>query len=297
MPYKIAIASGKGGTGKTTLSVSLYNRMALEIEKIQLIDCDVEEPNAALFYSNASIKEKLIICQQIPEIDKNKCTYCSRCVDYCAFNAITLVPTAGIARIDPGFCHSCGACIEACEFDAIRENDVETGVVNNYQLENGLGLLEGRLEVGSSLQTFLIKQLKKKQDVSAELVILDAPPGTSCKVVQTVIDADYTLLIGEPTPFGLHDLKLSVQLLRGMNKDFGVVINKAGIGDGRLLNYLIEEDIEIVGKIPFDRGFASSYAGGDLTENIPKAVSKEVNNIGDHLLKKFSQSHGNSQCN
>ncbi|MGM0621436.1 MAG: P-loop NTPase [Bacteroidota bacterium] len=272
---KIAVASGKGGTGKTTVSVNLFYFISKEWDSnVRLVDCDVEEPNDVLFLNNPAIQSREEVYQLIPEIDTKKCTYCKKCQEWCEFNAITIVPKLNFAEVDASLCHSCGACSVACEFEAITKIEKPLGTITNYQTGFGNGLMEGCLNVGSSMQTMLIKKLKSSVDNDDCLTILDAPPGTSCPVVETVSDADYIILVTEPTPFGLHDLKITVELLADLQKPFGVIVNKAGLGNLDVYAFLEENDIELLGEIPFDRNYAVSYSSGDLLQNIPDKTTR-----------------------
>ena len=268
---KIAVASGKGGTGKTTVSVHLFHAISKLWDKnVQLIDCDVEEPNDAIFFKNAIPEKKKEVFQLIPEIDKEKCTFCKKCSEWCEFNAITIVPNLKFAEVDDSLCHSCGACSVACEFDAITEKENPLGTVTHFNTGIGKGLTEGRLKVGSAMQTMLIKKLKSDSVSNKNITILDAPPGTSCPVVETVADADYVILVTEPTPFGMHDLKITLELLSEIQKPFGVIINKAGVGNNDVYKFLNENKIDLLGEIPFDRQFAEQYAFGNILKEIPE---------------------------
>ena len=281
---KIAVASGKGGTGKTTVSVNLYYFIGKLLNtNVWLVDCDVEEPNDLLFFSSANKTEHHDVFQQIPEIDTTKCTFCRKCANWCEFNAITIVKNLQFTEVNPDLCHSCGACLEACAFGAITEHPKPLGTITHFDTGLGSGLTEGCLQVGSSMQTSLIKEVKKTTINKAEIIIYDAPPGTSCPVVETVADADYIILVTEPTPFGLHDLKITLELLINMQKPFGVVINKAGLGSRDVYHFLDENNIEILGEIPFKREYAGKYASGKILENI----SPEIENIYRDIIEKL----------
>lgn len=285
---KIAVASGKGGTGKTTVSVNLYNVIGKYFdENVRLVDCDVEEPNDAIFFINPELKDKKGVHQLIPQIDVEKCTFCRKCVEWCEFNAITVIKKLEFAEINPDLCHSCGACLVACEFGAITEHPQPLGVISHFRTEYGKGLIEGRLEIGSAMQTMLIKEVKK--EVAGEnnsIVIFDAPPGTSCPVVETVSDADYIILVTEPTPFGLHDLKITVELLKDLQKPFGVIVNKAGLGSREVYDFFEKNNIELLGDIPFSKEYASNYASGDILNNIPVEIENTYRKIAEKLMSK-----------
>lgn len=288
MSFKIAIASGKGGTGKTSVSVCLEHFLKKQItDQIQLIDCDVEEPNDLLFFPNAKKKRAHKLTQLVPDIDKNKCNFCRKCADYCEFNAISIIPSVSLAQVNSSLCHSCGACLVACEHDAIKETELPIGQINFYQEESRVNLIEGELKVGSAMQTMVIKEVKKHIDKTNQITLYDAPPGTSCPVVETISDVDLVVLVSEPTPFGLHDLKLMVELLKELNKPFSVIINKVGLGNQDIYDYLKHERIEILGEIPFTQNFATQYAKGELLNNIPESISEEFDRITKRLKKEI----------
>jgi MinD superfamily P-loop ATPase len=290
MSYKIAIASGKGGTGKTTVALNLYYFMSqLTDQNIQLVDCDVEEPNDALFFGNTTVEHEEKIFQLVPKIDLESCTFCKKCVDYCEFNAITVMPSLKHAEIIPSLCHSCGACSVACEDGAISESPIEIGCIRSYPTPFGKGLIEGNLKIGSPMQTMVIKATKKSIDDTNNTVLLfDSPPGTSCPVVESVADTHYVILVTEPTPFGLHDLKLMVALLEELDKPFGIIINKAGIGDLKTHDYIDKNNLELLGEIPFSQEYASKYAVGNLLENIPSEIENQYRNIVNRLKTKMN---------
>lgn len=289
MSFKIAIASGKGGTGKTTVSINLYYFLSKLLNKnVRLVDCDVEEPNDLLFFPDAKKVSEKIVFQQVPKIDTSKCTYCKKCVEYCEFNAISVIPSANYAEINSSLCHSCGACSVACKYDAITEYPNNIGMINHFSTSFGDGLSEGRLKVGSAMQTLMIKRTKKSIAETDNVILLDSPPGTSCPVVESVSDANYVILVTEPTPFGLYDMKLMVNLLNELNKPFGVIVNKAGLGNDKTYQFIEEEGIELLGDIPFMQSYASDYANGNLFENIPNAVEKIYHKVASELIIKMN---------
>ncbi|MFW5774363.1 MAG: P-loop NTPase [Tangfeifania sp.] len=284
---KLAVASGKGGTGKTTVAVNLFHHISVYTEKrVQLVDCDVEEPNDTLFFANLVPVKQEDAFQLIPEIDLQKCTFCRKCSDWCEFNAITIVPKLNFAEINESLCHSCGACKMACPEKAITEREKPLGEITSYRVGKEQFLTEGRLKVGSAMQTTLIKKLKTSICQNNTITIYDAPPGTSCPVVETVADSDYVVLVTEPTPFGLYDLKIIVELLEELRKPYGVIVNKAGLGNHRVYNFLNEKKIELLGEIPFNRKYAESYSSGELLKNIPQNTLEVYRSIVDKLFEK-----------
>jgi len=286
---KIAIASGKGGTGKTTVSVNLYYFLSKEYEnRVQLIDCDVEEPNDSLFFPNIERSSERQVFSLVPKIDTVKCTFCKKCAEWCEFNAITIVKGLKFAEVNADLCHSCGVCSIACNFNAITEYPKPLGVISYFDNGFGMGLVEGRLEIGSAMQTSLIKEVKKETLNDAIITLYDAPPGTSCPVVETVADADYVLLVTEPTPFGLNDLKITVDLLLDLNIPFGVIVNKAGLGDNEIYHFIKEKNIELIGTIPFSKSYAKKYSSGNLLQNIPAEVEEYYKKIIEILKPKIT---------
>lgn len=285
--FKIAIASGKGGTGKTTVSVNLFHFFGQKLpDSVVLFDCDVEEPNDALFFSHSEKIGTEQVFQIIPEIDTAKCTFCKKCSEWCEFNAITIVKKLQFAKIDSDLCHSCGACSVACQFGAITENQQPLGEISHITATSGNLLVEGRLKVGSAMQTSLIKEVKKLAANHSGIALFDAPPGTSCPVVETVSDADYVIMVTEPTPFGIHDLKIAVEMLNNLQKPFGVVVNKAGLGSNEIYEFLEINDIELLAKIPFNKAYASSYASGEILDNIPEEISSVYSSLVEKLVLK-----------
>ena len=285
MAIQIAVASGKGGTGKTTVASNLFHSInTYKTRGALLVDCDVEEPNAKLFFQESKILARTTIDQEIPHIDIPSCTFCRKCADFCEFNAIVVIPPAGFAEINPSLCHSCGACLVACPSNAIHIQSEPIGTSTMYEDQDGNRLLEGRLKIGSAMQTMVIRTLKQSIPHHENIVILDAPPGSSCPVVETMADADYVVLVSEPTPFGLHDLKLMLALVRGMGKSHGVVVNKANLGNRDLYDYLEDEQVEILGEIPFSRSYASQYSKADLFSETPS----EVQAAHQKILEKLS---------
>jgi len=249
----ISVASGKGGTGKTTVATNL----ALSIGKAQFIDCDVEEPNANIFLK-AKIKEHEDVSVSIPEMDKEKCDYCGKCSEFCVYNALAVVPSDVL--VFPELCHSCGGCELVCPKDAVSWNERIIGRLEHGQVED-IDFYHGLLNVGEMQAVPVIKALKRKVDKSKN-VIIDVPPGTSCPVIESVSGSDYCILVTEPTPFGLHDLKLAVEVTRHLNISFGVIINRDGIGDRKVELYCKNENIPVLLKIPERKKIAHLYSKG-----------------------------------
>lgn len=289
MSIKIAVASGKGGTGKTTVSVNLYYFMQECWSKnVQLVDCDVEEPDDAIFFPEAVKHTENEVTQLIPEIDTNKCTFCRKCVEYCEFNAIVVIPPVKYAEVNASLCHSCGACSVACQDNAITERPLLIGKVTRYITGMGNGLLEGRLRIGSAMQSMVTRKVKNEPDCDNDIIIYDAAPGTSCPVVITVADADYIILVTEPTPFGLHDLKLTIDMLKVINIPYGIIVNKAGLGNKEIYKYLEKENIELLGEIPYHKEYAAKYSTGELLNNIPETFKNYYIEIIGKLKNKLS---------
>jgi len=275
----IAVASGKGGTGKTTVSVNLARVFGTEV---RLLDCDVEEPNAHLFL-NCSKSGEEIISIPIPQVDESLCNGCGECGSICQYHAIVSFGT--VPLVFPEMCHGCGGCAKVCPTNAIHEVARRIGVVEAAQAGN-ITLIQGRLDIGVAMAPPLIRGVKAHLHNGLP-AILDAPPGTSCPVIATLRDSDFVLLVTEPTPFGLHDLKLAVEMVREIGIPFGVVVNRMGIGDNRVHAYCTEQNIPVLLEIPDDRRIAEAYSRGELVvESLPEYRALFVS-----LLQKTMNAH------
>jgi MinD superfamily P-loop ATPase len=254
----IAIASGKGGTGKTTVAVSLALALAEENRPL-IVDCDVEEPNAGLFL-HQDIEQRRDVLQQVPEIDTQSCELCGRCAEVCAFNAIAMVGHRVLVFRE--LCHGCGSCKTNCPAGAIREIGHVTGTIERGKAD-GVDIATGRIDVGTVMPGPAIRQLKDWVLPDERPIILDSPPGSSCPVVETIRGADYVLLVTEPTPFGEHDLRIAVEVARDeMNLPVGVVINREGSGYTGVDDYCASASVPILMRIPHDRRIAEAYSNG-----------------------------------
>jgi MinD superfamily P-loop ATPase len=264
---KIAVASGKGGTGKTFIATNLFNALINNRVESILVDCDAEAPNSVAFFRTELLSAKEVK-QMVPVIDTNACTYCGKCHEYCSYNAIFILPSAKVISVIEDLCHGCGACEVACSYSAITEKQVKLGSVNIYSTVNSDRIIEARMNIGVMSPVPVIKETISECDASSNIAILDSPPGTSCPFIQTVAKADYVILVTEPTPFGLSDLKQSVETLDTIGKKFGVIINRSDIGNGHVKQYLDSRNIQLLMEIPFSREIAKAYTRAELvTEN------------------------------
>lgn len=259
----ISVASGKGGTGKTLVSTSL----ALSLEgAVQLLDCDVEEPNAHIFLKPVIDRSEPVTIP-VPQVDAEKCDFCRKCAEACAFNAIAVLPQKVL--VFPELCHGCGACSYLCPRDAISEVGREIGVVEAGR-SGDIDFVHGRLNVGEAMAPPLIRAVKTHCD-KGKTVIIDVPPGTSCPVVEAVEGSDFCVLVTEPTPFGLNDLALAVEVVSKIGIGCGVVINRDQAGDNKTEEYCKAQGIPILLRIPLDTGIARLYSKGiTLVEGMPQ---------------------------
>lgn len=273
----ISIASGKGGTGKTTVATNLA--VSLESD-VQILDCDVEEPNSHLFLSPVIDKTETVFTP-VPEIDENKCTLCRKCAEICRFNAITVVGETVLSF--PELCHSCGGCMNVCPEKAVSETGRELGVIERGR-KNGLDFVHGRLRVGEAMSPPLIRKVRSfvRHD---KITIIDAPPGTSCPVIAAMKGTDFVLMVTEPTPFGLHDLKLAVEAVKLLDIPRGLVINRSDMGDSRVKDYARQENLPVLMEIPFDRRIAEAYSRGRLVVEVMPEWKEKFQELYSRIKK------------
>ncbi len=280
---KIAVASGKGGTGKTTLSTNLASYLS-EKERVVLTDLDVEEPNSGLFIRPVQVHREDKF-KMVPQWIEDKCTLCGICQRVCNFHAV--IQLGQMIMVFPELCHGCYACSELCPEDTLPMIPKKMGELRHFKKDN-LEFIESRLEIGEEQAVPLIRQTHEYIDkhFSHEVVrIYDSPPGTSCPVIEATKDTDFVILVTEPTPFGLHDLKLAVETMKELGKDFGVVINRYGIGNDDVMAYCAEENIPLLAKIPNDRRIAELYSKGSLLYKEIPEVKDELDKIIAHIDK------------
>jgi len=271
----ISVASGKGGTGKTLVATSL----ALSIKdkyNVQYLDCDVEEPNGHIFLK-PDISRIENVGVPVPQVDEEKCTHCGKCAEVCAYNAIAVVKEYVLTF--PELCHGCGSCSYLCPENAISEVPHDIGVTETGHAGN-IDFGHGKLSIGAAMAPPVIRKVKGLAD-NEKIVIIDASPGTSCPVVEAIKESDFCLLVTEPTPFGLNDLALAVETVRQLEMPFGVVLNRAGVGDGKTEEYCRRENIPILMTIPLDTDIAVQYSRGiPLTEGMPQYKDRFIELFG-----------------
>ena len=277
----IAVASGKGGTGKTTIATNLAMSLARAERQVQYLDCDVEEPNGHIFLK-PEIESTEDVTVGVPDVHLDKCTGCGRCGQLCQYSAIVCVKDKVLTFEE--LCHSCGGCMAVCPEGAIEEKQRKVGVAE-FGNANGVYFGQGRLNIGAIQTPALIKYVKKgiRNDGT---VVIDVPPGTSCPVIEAVKGSDFVLLVTEPTPFGLNDLELAVGMVRELGLPFAVAVNRCDIGDDRVLRYCEREDIEVVLEIPNDRLIADAYSRGLMIIDALAGYEQKFLQLYEHIGTK-----------
>ena len=280
---KIAIASGKGGTGKTTIATNLACSIAQMGRAVQYLDCDVEEPNGHIFLK-PDIEKTHSVTVDVPLVDTEKCIGCGKCSEICQYSAIVHLKDNNVLTFEQ-LCHSCGGCFLVCPSDAIKLKLLDIGDIE-FGKASRIDFVHGKLRIGYVRTVSLIKEVKShiKQD---SLAIIDVPPGTSCPVVEAVKGTDFVLLVTEPTPFGLNDLKLAVGLVREMKLPFAVAINRYGIGDEEVEKYCETENIEIALKLPDDRRIAQAYSIGKMVVDVLPDYRKDFTGLYENVSQKL----------
>ena len=281
---KIAIASGKGGTGKTLVATNLAHIAAKKM-KVNLYDLDVEEPNSHLFINTTPISSE-DVKMMIPVVDEEVCNNCGVCSKVCEYHAI--ISLADNVLVFPELCHSCYGCLEMCPEGAISEGFKSIGQIEYSESEN-LRLTTGKLKISESATAALISKTKKNNEFPSEINIYDSPPGSSCPVIEAIKDMDYIILVGEPTPFGLHDLDLVAQTVKQLGKSCGVIVNKAVEENSLLEDYCNKNNIEIIGKINHRMDIAQSYAKSELISEAINGMDIIFDNMLDRILNTVSE--------
>jgi MinD superfamily P-loop ATPase len=286
----IAIASGKGGTGKTTVATSMAIALSDSGFKVNFLDCDVEAPNAHIFLQ-PDLNLKKAVTLPVPQVNANLCSACGRCAEVCQYNAIVVLGRKTL--VFPQLCHGCGSCTLECPEGAITEVPRELGVLEAGSTPAGVEFAHGILNVGEPMAVPVISQLKDWQDFSKDdIVILDSPPGASCPVVASIREADFVLLVTEPTPFGLHDLKLAVQLTRELESPVGVIINRDCIGDHYVEEYCQQAGLSIFMKIPFDLDIGKGIAEGKTLIDIHPEYRQQFTDLYNKLAALAIEERG-----
>ncbi|MBN2225924.1 MAG: ATP-binding protein [candidate division Zixibacteria bacterium] len=279
----IAVASGKGGTGKTTLATCLAAVLAKRGKSVAYLDCDVEEPNGHIFLK-PQISKTTEVEVLIPKVDLDKCTFCGECAKICEFNAIAVLLDK--VMVFPSLCHSCGGCFHICPERAITEIPRPIGTIADG-IGMGVRFIEGRLNIGEAMAPPVTTRIKHNMP-DMDVTIIDAPPGTSCPVIEAVRDTDFVVLVTEPTPFGLNDLQLAVGMVRSLQLPFGVVINRSDLGDDRVVKYCADEKVDVMMQIPFNRALAESYAVGKMIDGLAPELTDDLTHMYDTIESRVA---------
>jgi len=276
---KISVASGKGGTGKTTIATNLAVAIANTGKDVVYLDCDVEEPNGSIFLK-PEIKKQFDVSVPVPKVDLGKCTFCGDCSAACEFHAIAVLGKTVV--VFPSLCHGCGGCYDICPEDAIEEIPRTIGHIS-CGVGMGVEFFEGRLNVGEALSPPVTKAMREL-NTDSEVLIIDAPPGTSCPVIEAINGTDFVILVTEPTPFGLNDLQLAVGMVREIGLPYAVVINRSDIGDNRTKEYCQKEKIDILMEMPYDRKVAEAYSRGEMMFSIDSRYEKSLLKLYQNVI-------------
>jgi len=280
-PITIAIASGKGGTGKTFVATNLAALLAGRGEQVAYLDCDVEEPNGHVFLQPV-IEQVKTVGVPVPEVELAKCTFCGKCGEICQYRAIVVIKDSVL--VFPELCNGCGGCARVCPEEAISEVPHELGVVDSGSAET-IGFVQGRLKVGEARAVPLIREVRGSAP-DGGVVFVDAPPGTSCPVIESVKRADFVLLVTEPTPFGLSDLRMTVGMVRTLNLPLAVVVNRADVGDDCVKRYCEDEGIGVLAEIPDDRAVAEAYSCGELAVRALPEYERVFAELNERILEQ-----------
>jgi MinD superfamily P-loop ATPase len=283
----IAVASGKGGTGKTTIATNLAKSIG---DGAQLIDCDVEEPNSHLFLKPRIEKSEEVYVPR-PKVNLDKCTYCGECAKICRFSAIVVVKKHVL--VFPELCHGCGGCSKVCPEEAISEIPKSIGILEQGECDH-LGFIHGLLEVGEAMSPPLIKAARGLAKGNG-VVIIDSPPGTSCPVIASIKGSDFCILVTEPTPFGLNDLELAVEVVFELGIPAGVVINRSDIGDQAVKEFCQSRSIPILMEIPEDRQIAEAYSRGEMIIDVLPEYKKKFQQLFNKITKLVNGSASESR--
>ena len=280
---RIAVASGKGGTGKTTIAVNLALALSAKGLKVTYADCDVEEPNGHIFL-NPSIEETEVVGIPVPVVDEAKCTACGECSRICRFSAIACL--GGTAITFPELCKGCGGCSLVCGEGAIREEMREVGVVETGRAGKNR-FAHGKLRIGEAQSPPLIRRVKERIP-AVDVAVLDAPPGASCPVIETVRGCDFVLMVTEPTPFGLNDLKIAVDMVRSLELPFAVAVNRSGSGSDGVARYCGDEGIPVLFEMEDDRRVAEAYSRGETAFAAVSGYEALFERFGADILEAAS---------